>query len=238
MFEHDLADRIDRWADLKRWERREVGQALRRIGLSYREIADIIPVAKGTLSGWCRDLELSDAQQARIASIRPLVEAQRLNGQRRHREAVERRARIREAARSEGRAFLNDSNWISGVVAYWAEGDKRSRSLRFSNSDPDMIRLFIVWARRYLTLDLDRFTISLHLHAGQDEAERIAFWGEVTGLPEAQFRKSFIKPEGTGHRKNVLYNGTAAIRVTRSGDLLQLVLGWTDAVRDSLPSLR
>lgn len=227
-----IQDRVERWAELKRWDRRELGQDLRRLGLSYREIMRLIPVAKGTLSHWCRNLELTDQQRERIANIRPRVEAQRRNGQRRHREALERWARIRSLARDEAQLFLHDPFWVAGVIAYWSEGDKRSRELKFANSDPDLTKLFIAWARRYLELDDDRFTVGLHLHSGQDEAERIDYWSEVTGLDRTHFRKTFIKPEGTGHRKNVLYNGTASIRVRRSGELSHRVLGWIDAVRD------
>lgn len=49
-------DAIARWAELKRWAKKELGQDLRRLGLSYGEISAVIPVSKGTLSGWCRDL--------------------------------------------------------------------------------------------------------------------------------------------------------------------------------------
>lgn len=80
--------------------------------------------------------------------------------------------------------------------------------------------------------------MSLHLHAGQSEAERKVFWSEATGIPLEQFFKTFVKPEGTGHRKNVLYQGTASVRITRSTDLLHRVLGWIDAVREDADPLR
>lgn len=54
----------------------------------------------------------------------------------------------------------------------------------------------------------------------------------MTGIPLDGFRKTFVKREGTGHRKNVLYNGTASIRVQRSGAMLDRVMGWIDAVAE------
>jgi hypothetical protein len=105
--------------------------------------------------------------------------------------------------------------------------------LSFSNSDPHLIRLFIAWARRYLSVGADGFTVRLHLHDGQDEDERREFWMSVTGLPIECFPKSFIKPEGSGHRKNVLYNGTALVRVRRSSELLHRVKGWIESVADT-----
>jgi len=50
LFDPELVTAITRWDILKRWERPELGQNLRRLGFSYREIAAVVPVAKGTLS--------------------------------------------------------------------------------------------------------------------------------------------------------------------------------------------
>jgi hypothetical protein len=144
---------------------------------------------------------------------------------------------LRSAGRREAMKYLNDAFWIAGVVAYWAEGSKRSNELSLSNSDPATIRLFVRWARTYLAVDEARFGVRLHIHDGQDEDDRKAFWCDETGLPMASFRKTFIKPEGTGHRKNVLYNGTALVRVSCSVDLLHRVLGWIDAVADQYATL-
>lgn len=85
---------------------------------------------------------------------------------------------------------------------------------------------------RYLDVPLTRLTPRLHLHSGQDEHERREYWSRATGIPVPRFRKTYIKPEGTGHRKNRLYNGTATIRVARSGDMLYRIFGWIDALTE------
>lgn len=114
---------------------------------------------------------------------------------------------------------MHDPDWMAGVVGYWAEGCK-GKELRFTNSDPAMIKLFVSWSFRYLELGADGFAVSLHLHSGQDETERLEFWSGLTGIPLRYFRKTFVKPEGTGHRKNVLYQGTASVTIRRSGACL------------------
>lgn len=225
------------WLALKRWQRRELGQALRHLGLSYREIAQIVPVHKGTLSGWCRDIRLTTEQTARLRALNNARAGRRQAGSKLRSRNLERVEAIRAAARAEAAELLADPFWVAGVVAYWAEGAKRKNQVEFSNSDPNLVVVFILWASIYLRLTPERFTIRLHLHAGQTEDERKAYWSGVTGLPLSQFRKTFIKPEGTGHRKNVLYNGTASVRVTRSTDLLHRVMGWVDAVSQSLSPL-
>ena len=203
------------------------------MGLSFREISAVIPVAKGTLSGWCADITLTHEQQARLDQIRPHLTIRRHVGIMRRMDARARRAQIRSRGRQQASNFVCDPDWVAGVVAYWAEGCK-GKELRFANSDPDMVKLFVRWSSQFFGLSPDRFAVALHLHSGQDEQERREFWSHVTGIPSRCFRKTFVKPEGTGHRKNVLYNGTASITVRRSGDLLLEVLGWIDALRDSL----
>jgi hypothetical protein len=229
LIDADTRLKIANWTTLKRWERREVGQTLRRLGLCYREISQIVPVAKGTLSGWCRDLDLTEEQKARIRALRPEQARRNGVGNVLRQRAIERAEAIRRSARAEASRLIADPGWVAGVVAYWAEG-KKSNELVFANSDPAMIKLFIDWAQRYLELSPDRFNARLHLHTGQDEKERREFWSGITGIPSDGFRKGFIKPEGTGHRKKVLYNGTIQIRVSRSGDLLHRVSGWIDAI--------
>jgi hypothetical protein len=227
----ELLDRVARWSQLKRWQRRELGQELRRLGLSYREIAALIPATKGTLSGWCRDIELDRAQRERLAFRPGRIAAARRQGLNRRNAAIALANSIRSAAFAEVDGLRLDPFWVAGTVAYWAEGDKRSKGVRFSNSDPALVRLFLDWATSYLEVTRDRFTIMLHLHAGQDEEERQAFWSSQTKLTLDQFRKSFVKPEGSGHRKNVLYNGTAQVRVGKSTALHHRVLGWMDGLR-------
>lgn len=228
----ELVDRAARWPDLKRWERKELGQELRMLGLSYGEIRRLIPVSKGSLIPWCRDIPLTPEQLERIRSIGGNSEVGRAKtGAILRARNLERINQIRELGREEAIGLIKDPFWLSGVIAYWAEGSKRNNNLHFANSDPAFIVLFLKWAKEYLGVEMEKFVISLHLHAGQDEDERRQFWSLVTGLPLSQFRKTFIKPEGTGHRKNILYNGTASIRIYNT-ELLHRVLAWVDTVRE------
>jgi hypothetical protein len=233
----EIQDQIGRWNDLKQWERREIGQELRRSGLTYREIASVIPVAKGTLSGWCRDLQLAPAQRARLEAALSRADVQRRSTRRsvgsvlRDR-ALARAADVRERGHSEAAIHIHDPFWVAGVVAYWAEGAKRHKDLSFSNSDPALVQLFIAWVEKYLGISRADLTAKLHLHSGQDEGERKSYWFAATGIPMGNFRKTYIKPEGTEHRKNVLYNGTISVRVPRSGESLNRLTGWIDAVAE------
>jgi hypothetical protein len=50
----EFRSRIEEWYRLSRWERSELRKDLTRLGLSYGEIMNLIPVTKSTLATWCR----------------------------------------------------------------------------------------------------------------------------------------------------------------------------------------
>lgn len=124
LIDTETLEKMKRWDELKRWERREIGQELRRLGLCYHEIACLIPVSKGTLSGWCRDLELTPAQSQLLEARQRSLSALGRIGKKRRYVARERNAAIRRDARAEARTLAADSHRVAGTMAYWAEGSK------------------------------------------------------------------------------------------------------------------
>ncbi len=68
-----LLEAAKQWSELHRWERSELGKALRRFGSSYRALQIPVPVPKGTLSRWCQEVTLTSAQ---IAAIKNRVASQ------------------------------------------------------------------------------------------------------------------------------------------------------------------
>ena len=70
------------------------------------------------------------------------------------------------------------------------------------NSDPQMIRTFLMLFRASFTLDEKKFRVCVHLHEYHKKDEILQFWSEVTHIPLAQFTKPYLKP----HTKNVIRN--------------------------------
>jgi len=90
-----------------------------------------------------------------------------------------------------------------------------------------MIVLMVKWFKEFLNIRPRQLKAYLHLHSGQNEKEIKRYWSKLTGVPENRFGKTYIKPEGTGHRKNRLYNGTIRISVYNK-DMLYKVIAWID----------
>jgi hypothetical protein len=222
---------VERWASLSRWEKAEVGRKLRHLGLTYGEIMGMIPVPKGTLARWCQGLRLSDEQVAAIRTRTGSVRGVPRDTQRRRREEIE---RLRAEARTEVPALMADPLWLAGTVMYWAEGSKSGSVLSLANSDPAAGSLFIQWTRAHVMSD-PVFVLKLNLHADNDESAARAFWLRALGLETStRFYKTFIKPDGTGHRKNHLTYGVAQIRVRRSADALHRTMGWIRGLSSEL----
>ncbi len=216
------------WDELHRSARRELGRDLRRLGLMQSEIRKIIPMAKSTLSNWCRDVELTAGQ---IAAIRQRGYSQ--PGVPRDTQPM-RRAEVNELRRLSyvaAEPLFADPLFAAGVALYWAEGSKTQSDLTLANTDPALLRLFISWVRSYLAADAE-FRLNLHLHDGNIEPEARQFWRRELGLPTARCTKTYLKPGGTGHRKNRLQHGVCRVRVCRSTDMWHTTMAWIEYARD------
>jgi len=199
----------------RHWSLKEKAQALRLKGLSYNEIRKKIPASKSSISLWCRDVKLTKRQIKRLGerrdhSLKGIRAIQQMFWDKRQ-EAFCRG--IQKHLKNK-----NDTQFIAGLMLYWAEGTK-AHSATITNSDYRVIKFMTRWFKEYFKVSSDELSIHLHLHSGQDEQKMKQYWSQVTGAPIENFIKSFIKPEGSGYRKNVLYNGTAKVRIKKSGSL-------------------
>lgn len=224
-----VLERVENWDSLSRWEKSELGRRLRRQGLSYGEIMELVPVKKSTLATWCRDIALTAEQIAAIKARRaPEPGLPRDTQRKRHREIE----MIRAQARLEAEHLVDDPCWVAGVSMYWGEGFKTQSSLGMANSDPFALRLFIKWSDRYH--GQGEYRARLNLHRENDEPAARRWWAQELSLPTDAFTKSFIKPDGTGHRKNHLPAGVCRINRRRSADALHTTLAWIEFLQHRL----
>ncbi|MCP4965913.1 MAG: hypothetical protein GY926_11820 [bacterium] len=226
----NLLAQAGQWNELHRWERSELGKQLRRLGLTYGEIREIIPVPKGTLSNWCREVALSDLQKREIQTRTPTQKGVPKDTQWRRRKEID---AIRSEANTYASTHMTDSFFVAGVVLYWAEGSKWRNGFALANTDARALRLFVGWVRKYLDSTAE-FRLSLHLHEGNDELAAKTHWRTELCLPGALFTKTFIKPKGTGHRKNQLPAGVCRVRVLRSSNHWNRTMAWIEYVGEHM----
>lgn len=208
---------------------KQKARELRKKGKSYSEIIQKLTLSKSTVSGWCKDIKLSKLQIEALGNRYDVrLRGAKANQLKRKREVE----KIRKAAQKEIKKPSMEAFRMAGTMLYWAEGNK-SNHLGITNSNPKMIVFMVRWFEKFFNIKPEQLKAHLHLHAGQDEQKVKIFWVQLTNVPENRFGKTYIKPEGTGHRKNILYNGTIRLSFYNK-DLLHKMLTWIDSYEEHI----
>jgi transcriptional regulator with XRE-family HTH domain len=204
---------------VKTVERDRARELRLRDGRSIKEIAGMLNVSVSSVSLWVRDIELTPEQHDALRQRNPAYN-QLLSGRA---VAAANRRRERTEAQREGRVLARrrDPLHIAGCMLYWAEGSKARNQLRFANSDPQMVRFFVGFLRKYFDLSDDAIRISCHLFADHVERQREVerFWLDTLGLTEASLRKSIVNVysrHSKRKRLNMLPHGTCHVVVSRT----------------------
>jgi hypothetical protein len=99
-------------------------------------------------------------------------------------------------------------------MLYWAEGSRHRNQIRFTNSDPEMVRFFVTFLRMYFFLRDEDIRVSCNLFPDHVERqlEIEQFWLEVVGVAASSLRKSTVNTYSKysqNKRQNKLPYGTA-----------------------------
>ena len=203
---------------------------LRQSGLSIKNIASKLNVSQSTASRWCSKIPLTAAQRLALETQR------RESGIRALQPWIEKnRARRIHDIEEQQRLGKNDVGEMStrdlfmlGLGLYWGEGYKRgSQEWGFTNSDPNMIRLVLIWLTQCYSIELHRIRARITINELYvKESKRILqFWSKSTGIPETQFSaSSIIRGYGSIGRDTKTYTGTLRIKISRGTSLRRRII--------------
>lgn len=121
---------------------------------------------------------------------------------------------------------------IMGIMLYWGEGTKAGNSVAFSNSDPDMIIIFLKFLREICRVDEKRLRLLLHLYLDQNEINMKHFWSNITDISLSQFSKTFIHKQKRGTYKKISRYGTISLRYSDK-ELLNTINNWLAEYRNA-----
>lgn len=211
---------------------------LRRNGFSYSEILKEIPVAKSTLSLWLHSVELAQAQKQRLTEKR--LWAAKKGGEAKRNQRLSITNEIKSLAKQDINAISNRELWLMGCMLYWAEGSKEKENrpgsgIIFSNSDPFMIKLFLIWLTNSLSVasgDI-RFSIYIHDSCKDKVNDVIRYWSAQTGFSTDRFDKIYYKKHKVKtKRKNTgdNYYGLLRVRVIKSSKFNRKISGWIEGI--------
>lgn len=185
--------------------------SLREQGYSLNEIVKELGVAKGSASVWVRNISLTNSARERLLTKIKL--GQLISAENKRKKTEQIIASYKQQAIND----LQDINFDKTIcklicsLLYWCEGAKNTfNGVRFTNSDPQLIKTFLTLFRRSFPIDESKIRVCLHLHEYHKTEKQIAFWSSVARIPKNQFIKPFLKPH-TGKRIRKNYPGCSTI---------------------------
>jgi len=207
---------------------KEMAIKLRRDGYSYNDILKVIPVAKSTLSNWLKNLQLTENEKK---YLRKRTDANISRGRikaasvlRENRIARERLLLVE--AKNEFNRFSTDPIFHTGVALYWAEGTKRgSSSFSFTNSDPDMITVMLIWIKIFFGINSGTIKARLYIHKPYANERCEEYWSNKIGIPLENFQKTIYKPTNVLIKKRPGYKGCLRITIGKVC-YLKKILFW------------
>jgi len=103
-----------------------------------------------------------------------------------------------------------------GLMLYWCEGtncerkNKNDGTLAFTNTNPDMLKIWIKFLRDICGLDLEKIRVRIYLHKNQDGARLKKYWSKHLRIPLDNFENiSYTDKISTKPG----YKGTVKIKV-------------------------
>jgi len=115
----------------------------------------------------------------------------------------------------------------AGAMLYWGEGCKSNPGKRqwvvdFSNSNPQMIKLFLKFLREICGVKEKRLRILLYCYANQDVEALKKYWQKVTNIPLSQFTKPYVRKDFLPEKSGKMEYGLVHVRYADKKLLLQI----------------
>lgn len=229
-----------------RWREQEkiIALELRKKGKSYREIQkEISGISRSTLAIWFRNITLSPKAAKILEKKKERAEKNVLAWSRKRSELATKRniKAVESRTKMVGKLSRRDLSLI-GAALYWGEGSLRARrnpyphyKTEFSNSSPEMVKVFMRFAREILGVSEDQFRPHVQIYPNLDAEKSIKFWSEVTGIPTSYFRSYIQVSRASKHKRPVhfLPHGTLQVRLNNPENFYK-IRGYIEGIKENV----
>jgi len=194
---------------------------LRKEGHSINRIAEILNVSKGSISSWCKHINMTDEQKSTLYRKNALHASHSMSKKFKER---------REAWQEQGRTDAANQNpdFFALCMLFWAEGSKRTNELIITNCDPLMIKFYLNCLRRYFKINENEIYIRLRLHLGNGKTidEILSFWKKYLSITDMQIKKVDVKQDKRENptKKNIHLYGNCQLLVYNT-EIVQRLYG-------------
>jgi hypothetical protein len=101
---------------------------------------------------------------------------------------------------------------------YWGEGNKTDFIL--SNSDPDLIGVFVKGLREVFKISNNNLRVSIRIYEDLNKNDCLRFWSKVVGIKPKEFLSVNVL---RGKKKGKLSYGMCRIRVKKGMNMLKYI---------------
>ncbi len=182
---------ISKWLNLK-----PKAILLRKSGKTFPTIESKLGIPRSTLSGWFKNLTLSNRQSRILKENRSKhlkIARQKANVWHNAQKATRLKLAENEAEKVLFK-INNDPENIELALAmlYLGEGFKKSAGTGMGNSDPLILKFFLHTLINIYHLDVEKMRFYLHLRADQDPEKMKKYWSKELNVPIHRFGKVSI----------------------------------------------
>lgn len=210
---------------------------LRRQKMSYKNISRELNIPIGTLAGWLKDEPWSQEIRDELGTRESLAFPEKMkriaDANRKKWEALY--LKWQNEAMLEFETLKNNPLFISGIMLYWGEGDKKleNGSVALSNSDPEMIKIFYNFLIKVTSTPRERIRAKLIIYPDLIDSVLKNLWSKLTLIPLSQFTKSAVI-QGKHPTKRNSY-GVCMVRIG-SRELKEKIKKWIELCQNYLAS--
>ena len=194
---------------------------LRKKGYSLPEISIGLKISRTSVLRYIKGVEILPEYLSEWSSKR--------GGSRRKKIKLEKKA-LKEGLKLVGNLSSKEKLLILSAL-YWAEGNKKDFIL--TNSDPNLIKVFVNILREILKIKDDRIKVSLRLYEDISKEKSLDYWSEIVKIPKDKFLSVHILE---GKKVGKLEYGMCRVRVSKGGELIKKIVGINTAVIKNMAS--
>lgn len=210
---------------------------LRGVGKSIKKIAKQLDVSVGSVSSWCRDIELSPDQKKilDINARNPYYAGRGIYLKKLKRRTDSKINRLQKIGVKKIGKLNKRELFLTGAVLYWAEGFKKDSQVGLGSLDLEMIKFYIKWLRvcfDYQNSDLI-FRVTVNISHKHRIGEIEKYWSKKLDVPLDQFQKPFyqnVKWKRIYENPNEYY-GVLRVKVRKSKDFLREIHGFIEGLK-------
>ena len=208
----------------KNKKRNETIRQLRKDGYSIPSIAKMLKCSKSITSYHCKNVKPKTFDKINTAiSLNSIIGAE---GQK-NKWKIKKLEVIKEA-KDEWMDVRKNSDLMSFINLYWAEGDKSNKSCRVGvvNNDPGVIKCCL---NHFKKLTNKKLHVIVRCYPDLDVEKCENFWNKITGLPiEIMVRKEIGK-----YRKPTSKYGTCTVKFN-DWPVRYKIMTWIKCFREEL----